>query len=139
MAFQVLEHVFNPDRFLEEVARVLVDDGSLLLTVPFVWDEHEQPYDYARYSSFGLQHLLHSHHLEIIEHRRSLPDLRVIAQLLNAYLYKKTVVRNAYVNALVTLVLMSPVNLLGELCAWLPANPDLYLDNIVLARRQRRA
>jgi SAM-dependent methyltransferase len=51
---QVLEHVFNPDDFLNEVNRVLKPSGKLLLTVPFVWDEHEQPYDYARYSSFGV-------------------------------------------------------------------------------------
>ena len=42
---EVLEHVFNPDEFLSEINRVLRDDGVLLLTVPFVWDEHEQPFD----------------------------------------------------------------------------------------------
>lgn len=55
---QVLEHVFNPDVFLSEINRVLRLGGRVLLTVPFVWDEHEQPYDYARYSSFGLRFLL---------------------------------------------------------------------------------
>ena len=39
---QVLEHVFNPDVFLSEIHRVLTPDGVLLLTVPFLWDEHEQ-------------------------------------------------------------------------------------------------
>ena len=39
---QVLEHVFNPDEFLSEIHRVLRQDSRLLLTVPFVWDEHEQ-------------------------------------------------------------------------------------------------
>ena len=54
---QVLEHVFNPDVFLQEINRVLQPNGKLLLTVPFVWDEHEQPFDYARYSTFGLKYL----------------------------------------------------------------------------------
>jgi SAM-dependent methyltransferase len=48
---EVLEHVFNPDEFLSEINRVLRDGGVLLLMVPFVWDEHEQPFDYACYSS----------------------------------------------------------------------------------------
>ena len=51
---QVFEHVFNPTEFLSEINRVLKPNGYLLLTVPFVWDEHEQPFDYGRYSSFGI-------------------------------------------------------------------------------------
>src|SRR3546814_19368424 len=31
---QVLEHVFNPDDFLQEIHRVLREGGMLLLTVP---------------------------------------------------------------------------------------------------------
>src|SRR3954470_22484498 len=34
---QVLEHVFEPDAFVREIARILKTDGKLLLTVPFVW------------------------------------------------------------------------------------------------------
>jgi len=64
---QVLEHIFNPEQFLSEVNRVLKKDGLILLTVPFVWDEHSQPYDYARYSSFGLKHLLEKHGFKIVE------------------------------------------------------------------------
>ena len=51
---EVFEHVFNPNEFMMEVSRVLNPGGMMLMSVPFCWDEHEQPYDYARYSSFGL-------------------------------------------------------------------------------------
>ena len=132
---EVLEHVFNPDEFLSEINRVLRDGGVLLLTVPFVWDEHEQPFDYARYSSFGLRHLLESHGFAIIEHRKTMDDIRVIFQLVNAYIYKKTVTGSWRMNLLLTVILMAPFNVLGELFAKiLPNNSDLYLDNIILAR-----
>jgi SAM-dependent methyltransferase len=135
--FQVIEHVFNPDQFLAEVHRVLSATGTLLLTVPFVWDEHEQPYDYARYSSFGLRHLLESHGFEVVEHRKSVDNVRVISQLINCYIYKKTVTDNAYLNLLATAALMAPVTLSGELLSRiLPGNGDLYLDNVVLARKR---
>lgn len=55
---QVLEHVFTPENFLSELYRVLEPGGKLLLSVPFIWDEHEQPYDYRRYTTFGLESLL---------------------------------------------------------------------------------
>ncbi len=71
---QVLEHVFNPHEFLGELGRVLAPGGRLLLTVPFVWDEHEQPYDYARYSSFGLKALLEQHGFRVLQHRKLLAN-----------------------------------------------------------------
>ena len=45
VANEVFEHVFNPDEFLGEISRVLKNDGIMLMTVPFLCDEHEQPYD----------------------------------------------------------------------------------------------
>ena len=136
IASEVLEHVFTPAEFLGEVNRVLKAGGHLLLTAPFVWDEHEQPADFARYSSFGLKYLLEKSRFEILEHRKSMNDLRLIFQLYNAYLYKKTVTRYRLINSLCTLVLMAPVNILGEVLGRIfPSNDDLYLDNVVLARK----
>ena len=134
VANEVFEHVFNPDEFLGEISRVLKNDGVLLMTVPFIWDEHEQPYDYARYSSFGLKSILESHGFKVIEQRKSVDDIRVIFQLINAYLYKILVSSNPYVNLFTTLLFIAPFNVIGELMGFLlPRNSDLYLDNIVLA------
>ena len=133
---QVLEHVFEPDAFVSEIARVLRSGGRLLLTVPFVWDEHEQPRDYGRYSSFGLAALLARNGLKVLRQEKTAGDVKALFQLINAYLYKVTVTRSAYANLLLTLVLMAPFNLLGSVLAWvLPRNADLFLDNVVLAER----
>ncbi|MBI3601165.1 MAG: class I SAM-dependent methyltransferase [Nitrospinae bacterium] len=134
---QVLEHIFNPDDFLSEANRVLKDGGILLISIPFVWDEHEQPYDYARYSSFGLKYLLENNGFNVIEYRKSINDIRAIFQLINGYIYKKTVTQNAYLNLFITVILMAPFNILGELLyRILPKNDDLYLDSIVLAKKK---
>ena len=109
---QVLEHVFTPNEFLSEINRVLKKDGKLLLTVPFVWDEHEQPYDYARYSSFGLAHLFDHHGFEIIQSKKSVNDFRIFAQLLNAYIYKTTQ-KNKVIRQLFTLFVMSIITIIG--------------------------
>ncbi|MBA2673306.1 class I SAM-dependent methyltransferase [Ramlibacter sp.] len=133
---QVLEHVFVPERFVVEIARVLRPGGQLLLTVPFVWDEHEQPRDYARYTTFGLKALLENHGLRLIEQQRLCSGAGVLAQLTNAYLYKVTRSRSNALNWLAQLLLIAPTTLLGLLfAALLPDNPDLYLDQIVLAEK----
>jgi len=106
------------------------------MTVPFVWDEHGQPFDYARYSSFGIKAILLKHNFEIVEQKKSINDIRVIFQLLNCYIYKKTVTKNHYLNFIIMLVLICPFNILGELLSKiLPENDELYLDNIIVAKK----
>jgi SAM-dependent methyltransferase len=134
---QVLEHVFNPDDFLNEVNRVLKPSGKLLLTVPFVWDEHEQPYDYARYSSFGLRSLLEKHGFSIVKHEKLGGDATILFQLTNAYLYKVTGRWPRLLKFGFMVVVMGPINLLGVVAGkLLPANPDLFLDQVVLAEKR---
>lgn len=133
---QVLEHVFEPDAFLKELHRVLRPKGGVLVTVPFVWDEHEQPVDYARYTSFGLKYLLEGHGFTIIESRKTAADIRVIFQLINCYLHKQVAQWNVYIKMVAWVILTAPFNIIGELLyRLLPANSDLYLDNIIFARK----
>ena len=135
---QVFEHVYNPDQFLSEITRVLKFKGGLLMTVPFVWDEHEQPYDFARYTSFGLKYLLEKHGFTVVEHRKTLADVRTLFQLFNDYIYKVTATKNPYLNTLLCILLMSPLNIMGQVIyRLLPRNKDLYLDNVILARKDR--
>ena len=133
---QVLEHVFNPDEFLAEIARVLKPGGKLLLTVPFVWDEHEQPYDYARYSSFGLRALLEKQKLIISQHHKIGADASIVFQLANAYLFKVTQSFSKLGKLFFTATVLAFITLIGLLARRvLPDNPDLYLDHVVLAEK----
>ncbi|MCX6715600.1 MAG: class I SAM-dependent methyltransferase [Candidatus Taylorbacteria bacterium] len=134
---QVLEHVFNPDEFLAEINRVTKNNGLLLMSAPFVWDEHEQPWDYARYSSFGLKHLLKKHGFEIIEHIKTVSDVRVISQLTACYIHKKLAgIRSYRIKMIFYVLLISPLTIIGTILSQiLPANMDLYMDNVVLARK----
>jgi len=135
---QVFEHVFEPDEFLIEVNRVLKADGVLLMTVPFVWDEHEQPFDYARYSSFGLASLLEKHGFKILIQIKSINDVRVVFQLINTYISKVTMNnKNNYIKFVLTTLLFFLVNVVGSIiCRITPANNDLYLDNVIVARKE---
>jgi SAM-dependent methyltransferase len=133
---QVLEHVFNPNDFLAEIARVLKPGGKLLLTVPFVWDEHEQPYDYARYSSFGLRALLEKQGFKVVNHKKLGADPSIIFQLANTYLFKVSQSLPKSIKLLITVTVMAFINLAGLLaCRLLPGNPDFFLDHVVLVEK----
>ena len=133
---QVLEHIFTPGDFLQEIKRVLRPGGVLLLTTPFAWDEHSQPYDYGRYSSFGLSHLLTEAGFEIVAQRKTCADGRTLIQLTTGYIYKVLRSRHRILNLAGQLLVIAPVNVLGGLFALLlPSNPDFFLDNIILVRK----
>jgi SAM-dependent methyltransferase len=55
---QVLEHIPEPAEVLAELHRVMKPGGTLWLTAPLFYAEHEKPYDFYRYTEFGLRHLL---------------------------------------------------------------------------------
>jgi SAM-dependent methyltransferase len=54
---EVLEHVPDPLSVMREFHRILVHSGRVLITVPMFWPEHEQPWDFRRFSGHGLLHL----------------------------------------------------------------------------------
>lgn len=136
VCFEVLEHVFNPDLFLEEAKRVLKKGGTALFTVPFIWDEHEQPFDFARYSSFGLNHLFLKAGFTIVSGKKYVSNLRILSLLANAYIYKifRKLIKHK-ISYLLILPLTSINNILGHLFYLLPKNSDMYYGNIFLLKK----
>ena len=66
---QVLEHVAEPWRMVAEMGRVLEPRGYLILTAPHIWELHEVPHDYFRFTCYGLEHLARRAGLEPVEVR----------------------------------------------------------------------
>jgi SAM-dependent methyltransferase len=56
---QVLEHMGEPAAVLRNMATVLKPGGRLYASVPFLGDPiHQEPYDFFRYTHYGLRHLI---------------------------------------------------------------------------------
>lgn len=58
LSTSALEHYDNPTGFASEAYRVLKTDGRAFIQVPFIYEEHEIPYDFQRYTRYGLEKLL---------------------------------------------------------------------------------
>lgn len=71
VSFQVMEHLSEPETFLSEAYRVLKSNGTIIITVPFMWHVHEAPYDYYRYTRYGLQYLFNKAGFTNIEIREN--------------------------------------------------------------------
>ena len=54
---QVFEHTRDLETTVREIQRVVKHDGYIFVSAPLTFVEHGQPYDYWRFTQFGLQHL----------------------------------------------------------------------------------
>ena len=57
LSTEMLEHVKEPQRVIDEIQRVLRPGGKIILTTRFVFPIHEAPTDFYRFTKYGLAHL----------------------------------------------------------------------------------
>ncbi len=57
VSLSVMEHLYQPQVFLNEANRILKSGGVMVLQVPWQWWVHEAPHDYFRYTEYGLKYL----------------------------------------------------------------------------------
>lgn len=77
---EVLEHLPEPQRAIDEMFRVLRPGGTLLLTTRFLFPIHDAPHDYFRFTKYGLRHLLRN--FDILELQEETDSVGTIAVLL---------------------------------------------------------
>lgn len=136
LCVEVFERLFDCEKSLSEIQRVLKIGGYLLLTTPFFWEEHEQPYDFGRYTEFGLRELLARHHFKILRYEKYGNFIEVIAQLWNLYIFKKLFRRLSFLRFILIPLLIVPTNLLGVFFSiLLPKNFDVFHHSIVVAKK----
>ena len=136
---EVFEHIFNLEEILKEINRVMKASGKILITCPFAISEHEVPNDFARYSSYAIKYIFEKNGFEIIKQGKTGNNVETIYQLwimyihqhITPYVRKIPVLRSAFRFITYTSLNICAL-ILSEL---LPDRKDLYLNNILLARK----
>lgn len=133
---EVFEHVFNLSQILGELRRVLKPGGHMLLTVPFVWDEHEIPYDFARYTSFGLKHILQEKGFVVVQEKKTTSYVSTLCQMWAAYVYQHIFPKHKILRIALTPLFITPITLCGLLLSViLPKNMNFFHNNVMVVRK----
>ncbi|MES2372316.1 MAG: class I SAM-dependent methyltransferase [Bacteroidota bacterium] len=140
---EVFEHLFNIEEILPELHRVLKTKGKILVTCPFVWNEHEVPVDFARYTRFALKSMMEKNGFEVLVQDKSGDYLSALYQMRVQYVAnyllpaipvlgkRKFFVTN--LRPIIVLIMNAWFSVWHKI---LPKPNDLYLNNILLAEKK---
>lgn len=65
LSVAVLEHSPRPRQVVHELNAVLREGGHLMIVVPTMWEEHQMPNDFYRFTRYGISRLLEEAGFEI--------------------------------------------------------------------------
>lgn len=115
VSFQVLEHLRAPQEMLNEAYRILRKGGRAFISVPFQWWIHEAPYDYFRYTRYGLESMLATAGFTDI-HLEAVTGFWAMWVLKFNY-HSSRYIKGGKVSRIVIRILLTPLWLLGQIIA----------------------
>jgi len=138
---EVFEHVENLEKLTKEINRVLKENGILFITTPFVWPEHETPYDFRRLTTFGHKKLLSENNFTNIKINKTTGVFGTSGQIISAFFtsalenislsYKTEFILKRLINILICF----PIQLFFLLLDIIFRKKGITLDYIVLAEK----
>lgn len=118
VCLEVLEHVPHPSKVMAEISRVLKSGGRAWISMPFLYPLHDAPFDFQRFTEYGLQRELRQAGLNLVRLQKSGHAIRAAGFLLclavagGAHSQRKML---AYALLPVTLIAVLTINI----TAWL--------------------
>lgn len=86
LSTQTLEHVYDFQGYLAECRRLLRPGGHLILTVPMQWRMHESPFDYWRFTKYGILSALEEHNFNVLHLSPCGGAWALAGQIINSHL-----------------------------------------------------
>jgi SAM-dependent methyltransferase len=136
LSTQVLEHVIDDIQIISEMYRVLKPNGKIIVSVPFCYAEHEKPYDFRRFTTFGLKKSFESAGFEDLNLEKAIGALQTISTLFSVYVYNNLTIPIPKIGGLISSFIYMPILVISNLFSRiLPDNQDLFLAIILTGKK----
>jgi len=87
LSTQVIEHIYDTQKYIAECYRILKKGGIGIFTIPFLWQCHAEPFDYYRFTRYAIERQFREQAFEILELRPLEGAYAAIAQTKIVSLY----------------------------------------------------
>jgi SAM-dependent methyltransferase len=67
---EILEHIDEPETVIREALRVLKTKGKIIISMPFLFPIHGDPFDYQRFTGDKFRYILKKNKVKILELKR---------------------------------------------------------------------
>jgi SAM-dependent methyltransferase len=132
---ETIEHTPEPKVILRECFRVLKTGGYMLLSTPQTWGLHEAPYDYYRYTEYGLKYLAQTVGFEVVQVYPTCGVFATVGQRLSSAVYYLLGYRKWLPIQGLVVAICAVIQLGGVVLDRLTGHWGDTLDNILVARK----
>jgi SAM-dependent methyltransferase len=143
LSTQVLEHIYETNRYISECYRLLKIGGVAIFTVPQTYECHAKPYDYYRFTEFSLKYLFEDHGFIILElfplegAYATIQQLKIVSVIFGRYKNKagRMTLFDKIIYKLYQYTVVPYLNCLGAIFDKKIGNYDLCLNHIIVVKK----
>ncbi len=130
---QVLEHTEDPEALLRECARVLKPHGQIFISMPFVYPEHEKPFDFRRFTRFEHKKLFEKNNFSSIRIKQTTGFWGTFGQILVVYLFEGITFRAPILKGILSVLVFAPIQIIALALDGLFGKTGATMDYVVTA------
>jgi SAM-dependent methyltransferase len=87
---EVLEHVSDTATAFKELARITKQGGDIVVTIPFIYPLHEEPYDFSRLTPYLIREYAQENRLSLIYLQTTGNEIEVLATVWDNMWYRRS-------------------------------------------------
>jgi len=127
---EVLEHADDPEMLVAECARVLKKGGRAYFSMPFVYPEHEVPYDFRRFTHFEHQRLFAKNNFLNITTEKTTGFFGTFGQIFSVWVFEGIPFRSTILKTLLAMFILAPIQALSLLLDRITRRSGITLNYI---------